>query len=80
MLHPLFFYNSCYITSGVIFSGILARIWPCGVITLLRELFLAESISQVYGHLHQFLQSEPSATFNLSKFLAFLRIVSVGGF
>ena len=31
--------------------------WPCGVITLIRELFNAESKSQVYGHLHQFLQN-----------------------
>lgn len=30
--------------------------WPCGVITLIRELFNAESKSQVYAHLHQFLQ------------------------
>ena len=34
----------------------LAGVWPCGIITLLRELFVAESKSQVYGHLHQFLQ------------------------
>ena len=31
--------------------------WPCDVITLIRELFTAESKSQVYGHLHQFLQN-----------------------
>ena len=37
--------------------GILAGMWPCGVITLIRELFIAESKSQVYGHLHQFLQN-----------------------
>ena len=37
--------------------GILAGMWPCGIITLVRELFLAESKSQVYGHLHQYLQS-----------------------
>lgn len=47
--------------------GILAGMWPCGTITLLRELFLAESKSQVYGHLHQFLQSVPSTASNLSK-------------
>ncbi len=43
--------------------------WPCGVITLLRELFLAESKAQVYGHLHQFLQSAPATASNLGMCL-----------
>ena len=47
-------------------SGILAGVWPCGVITLLSELFISESKSQVYGHLHSFLQSAPNTADNLS--------------
>ena len=54
-------------------SGILAGIWPCGVITLIRELFTAESKGQVYGHLHQFLQSHSHTASNLRKFL-FIRL------
>ena len=45
--------------------------WPCGIVTLISELFLAESKAQVYGHLHQFLQSVPTTASNLSK-LAFV--------
>jgi hypothetical protein len=41
--------------------------WPCGVITLLSELFVAERKAQVYGHFHQFLQSAPATASNLSK-------------
>ena len=48
-------------------AGILAGMWPCGIVTLISELFLAESKSQVYGHLHQFLQSVPTIATNLSK-------------
>ena len=47
--------------------GILAAIWPCGVVMFVRELFVAESKSQVYGHLHQFLQSNPEVASRLSK-------------
>ena len=49
--------------------GILAGMWPCGIITLVRELFIAESKSQVYGHLHQFLQQQPNTAHRLSKSL-----------
>lgn len=38
----------------IICTGILAGIWPCGVITLACELFGSESLSQVYGQLHYF--------------------------
>ena len=41
--------------------------WPCGIITFVRELFVAESKAQVYGHLLQFLQSAPSTAGRLSK-------------
>ena len=39
----------------IIIAGILAGVRPCGIIVLLAELFRAESISQVYGTLHEFL-------------------------
>ena len=42
-------------------------IWPCGVITLIRELFTAESKGQVYGHLHQFLHTHSGTASNLRK-------------
>ena len=45
------------------------------MITFVRELFLAESKSQVYGHLHQFLQSAPSTASNLSRFLTFSNVL-----
>ena len=47
--------------------GILAGMWPCGIIAFVRELFNAESISQVYGHVHQFLQANSEASTQLSK-------------
>ena len=49
-------------------TGVLAGMWPCGVITLVRELFLAESKSQVYGHLHDFLQRAPGTASHLSTY------------
>lgn len=49
------------------YTGILAAMWPCGVITFVQELFLAESKSQVYGHLHQYLQSNPETASHLSE-------------
>lgn len=47
--------------------GILAGLWPCGTISLLCELFIAESKAQVYGHLHSALQEAPGTRDNLSK-------------
>ena len=47
--------------------GILAGIWPCGVITLLAELFVSESMSQVYGALHNFLHTNSKETMNVGK-------------
>ena len=52
-----------------LYVGILAGIWPCGIVTLISELFLAESKSQVYGHLHEFLQTNPEVVSNISKLL-----------
>lgn len=48
-------YHCMHITCNF-YIGILAGIWPCGVITLLEELYLAESKSQVYGSLHNHIQ------------------------
>ena len=54
----------------------LAGVWPCGIITLLRELFVAESKSQVYGHLHQFLQ-DYSETANCLSVLIIVHSICV---
>lgn len=54
-------------------TGIFAGMWPCGIVTLISELFLAESKAQVYGHLHQFLQSVPTTASNLSKLVFVLQ-------
>lgn len=53
----------------IIFAGILAGMWPCGIITFIRELFIAESKSQVYGHIHQFLQNNSETASHLRKLL-----------
>ena len=36
--------------------------YTCGIITLLDEFFMAESISQVYGSVHSLLHSNPQKT------------------
>ena len=36
--------------------------WPCGTITMISELFSAESKTQVYGTLHTFLQENQDET------------------
>ena len=53
----------------VIYScvGLLAGMWPCGVITILDELFKSESKSQVYGCLHGFFHNNPS-TANIGEY------------
>ena len=35
--------------------GILAGVWPCGVMCVISELFQTESLTQVYGILHELL-------------------------
>lgn len=42
--------------------GVLAGVWPCGVICIVSELFVSESLSQVYGILHEFLEQNSSLT------------------
>ncbi len=59
-----YYIEICY----VFYTGILAGIWPCGVITLLAELFVSESKAQVYGALHDYLCTNMAATNDISKF------------
>ena len=44
----------------------LAGVHPCGIISLIGELFGAESKGQVYGHLHSYFSSNECATNSLS--------------
>lgn len=50
-----------------VLTGVLGGVWPCGIITLLDELYIAESKSQVYGSIHNLLWSNPSHTENISR-------------
>ena len=52
------------------YPGVLAGIWPCGIITLLNELYISESKSQVYGAIHSFFQSNEDSMTDLSKILS----------
>ena len=61
MLSNFFF---CFVCT----LGILAGMWPCGIVTFIHELFIAESKSQVYDHLHNFLLKNEGAASSLSKF------------
>ena len=45
----------------------MAGMRPCGTIVLLSELFISESLPQVYGSLHQFYTSNPAASSRISK-------------
>ena len=44
----------------IFFIGILAGIWPCGIITIVHELFKSEGKAQVYGCLHSYFFDNPS--------------------
>lgn len=48
-------------------TGISAAVWPCGIVTLLDELYGAESITQVYGSIHSLLHSNPSHTTDIGE-------------
>lgn len=48
-------------------SGVLAGMWPCGILVMLVELFTAESKSQVYAALHELLYNYDNIAKNLSK-------------
>lgn len=43
--------------------------WPCGTVTMVGELFSAESKTQVYGSLHTFLQENKDETKTIGKFV-----------
>ena len=47
--------------------GILAGMRPCGIVVLFTELFNAESKSQVYASLHEFLRRHSSVSKNIGK-------------
>ena len=48
-------------------AGILAAVWPCGIICAVSELFKSESLTQVYGILHQLLDQNVINMDSLSK-------------
>ena len=58
------------IHGGDIYVGLLAGIWPCGMITMLSELYIAESKTQVYAALHDYLSRNSSIFSELSEFIA----------
>ena len=45
--------------------GILAGMRPCWIILFINELFISESLSQVYGILHEFLSRQENVLNNL---------------
>lgn len=49
-------------------TGVLATMWPCGIITSLSELYSAESKSLVYAYLHDFYSDCPDASSNIRKY------------
>ena len=48
------------------YTGLLAGIWPCGIITMVDELFSSESLNQVYGCLHMLLHTNATNTEDIS--------------
>lgn len=49
------------------FLGILAGMRPCGVILFVSELFIPESLSQVYGCLPNYYTLYPNAVQDIGK-------------
>lgn len=49
-------------------TGVLATMWPCGIITSLSELYSAESKSLVYAYLHDFYNDCPDVSSNIRKY------------
>ena len=45
-----------------------AIMWPCAILVLFHELFIAESKSQVYAAIHELLRSHSSIANSLSKY------------
>lgn len=50
-----------------VYIGVLAGMWPCGIITFVYELYLSESKAQVYAYLHEYLQNNLRVSSDLSK-------------
>ena len=57
--------QTCGIIILVTSSGVLAVVWPCGILIMLKELFIAESKAQVYDTLHELLSSHPNISTSL---------------
>ena len=51
----------------IFIPGIFAGMRPCGILLIVSELFISESLSQVYGILHEFLQRNYEAASSLSE-------------
>ena len=49
--------KTCGIIILVTSSGVLVGMWPCGILIMLKELFITESKAQVYAALHELLSS-----------------------
>ena len=54
-------YSWLYVWCIIYVTGLLAGLRSCGIIVLLAELFTAESKTQVYGCLHEFLRRSSKA-------------------
>ena len=54
--------------------GVLAGMWPCGIVVMLTELFTAESKSQVYAALHELLSNHTTIASNLSEYVLVLHV------
>lgn len=54
--------KTCGIIILITSPGVLAGMWPCGILIMLKELFIAESKAQVYAVLHELLSSDPVST------------------
>ena len=52
-------------------AGVLAGMWPCGILVMLCELFTAESKTQVYAALHELLNNHPNISDSLSKYKSY---------
>ena len=58
---------SMYAYTHSYFTGIVAGVWPSGIITFLGEIYGSESKSQVYGLLHAFLHTNVDTTSDMRE-------------
>ena len=56
----------------LLYSGIVAGAWPCGIITMMGELFNSELKTQIYGFLHAFIQENENEMDDLSTCILFV--------